>query len=206
MYDGIIFDMDGTLWDSREAIVKCWNGVFEDFGLERRLTVEELTNYMGLPMDQFAEKVFPGQKYDEVRDIFDQCYARENDYLRENGGILYPGLEDTLKKLQEKFELYIVSNCQSGYIEAFLEHHGLAQYFKDIECYGNNDMQKADNIALVVERNNLKNPVYVGDIQKDADAAKEAGVSFIFASYGFGNVEEYDGIIYNFTDLGRIGE
>lgn len=206
MYDSIIFDMDGTLWDSREAIVESWNGVFEEFGLDRRITVEELTGYMGLPMDKIAENIFPDKKYEEVRNIFDQCYARENEYLRENGGILYPGLEDTLKKLYDKYELFIVSNCQSGYIEAFLEYHGLSHYFKDIECFGNNELQKADNIALVVKRNNLKNPVYVGDIEKDALAAKEAGVGFIFAEYGFGEVNEYDGIIHSFTDLGRIGE
>ena len=206
MYDGIIFDMDGTLWDSRAAIVDCWNEVFEKSGLDRKITIDELTGYMGLPMDEIAESIFPDKKYDEVRDVFDQCFAEENDYLREHGGILYPGLEDTLKKLYKKFDLFIVSNCQSGYIEAFLEHHGLSQYFKDIECYGNNELQKADNIALVVKRNNLCNPVYVGDIEKDALAAKEAGVSFIFAEYGFGNVREYDGIIHKFTDLGRIGE
>lgn len=204
MYDGIIFDMDGTLWDSREGIVNSWNSVYEKNGLDKRITIEELTGCMGLPMDLFAEKIFEGKKYEEVKDIFEQCFVSENEYLLKHGGILYPELENTLKELQKKYRLFIVSNCQKGYIEAFLEHHKLSQYFEDFECYGNNDLQKWDNIALVIERNKLKAPVYVGDIEKDKIAAKKAGADFIFAAYGFGEVVEYDGIAHNFAELAKI--
>lgn len=205
-YDSIIFDMDGTLWDSRAAIVDCWNQVFEEYGFDKKITIDELTGCMGLPMDEFALRIFPDKTYEEIRDVFETCFERENDYLRKNGGILYDNLEETLNFLKKEYRLFIVSNCQSGYIEAFLSHHGLEKYFEDIECFGNNDLQKWDNISLIAQRNNLKAPVYVGDIQKDADAAKKAGVDFIYAEYGFGEVEEYDGIIHKFSDLKRIGE
>lgn len=64
-----------------------------------------------------------------------------------------------------------MSNCQSGYIEAFLEYYKINDYIEDIECFGNNDLPKWDNIALIIKRNNLKNPVYVGDIDNDRIAA-----------------------------------
>lgn len=92
---------------------------------------------------------------------------------------MYPKLEETLKKLKEQYSLYIVSNCQSGYIEAFLEHYGFGHYFEDIECYGNNGLKKGDNIRKIVERNELTEAVYVGDIQGDYDASMEGGVKFI---------------------------
>lgn len=82
-----------------------------------------------------------------------------------------------------------MSNCQSGYIEAFLEYYKINDYIEDIECFGNNDLPKWDNIALIIKRNNLKNPVYVGDIDNDRIAAGKAGADFIYAEYGFGDVK-----------------
>ena len=96
---------------------------------------------------------------------------------------LYPKLEETLSALKEKYPLYIVSNCQSGYIEAFLDHYGFGKYFEDIECYGNNLKQKGDNIRLLADRNGLTEAVYVGDIQGDYDASCHAGVGFIHAKH-----------------------
>ena len=55
---------------------------------------------------------------------------------------------------------------------------------------GDNDLLKADNIKLIVERHGLKTPVYVGDIQGDADSSAQAGVEFIHAAYGFGRVDK----------------
>ena len=53
----------------------------------------------------------------------DEMCSYENEYLSIHGGTLYPGLEDTLKELKKNYRLFIVSNCQSGYIEAFLHAH-----------------------------------------------------------------------------------
>ena len=117
------------------------------------------------------------------------------------------GLYISSKELKKKgYRLFIVSNCQSGYIEAFLEYYKINDYIEDIECFGNNDLPKWDNIALIIKRNNLKNPVYVGDIDNDRIAAGKAGADFIYAEYGFGDVKKYDDIIYKFGDLLRIGE
>ena len=67
MYDGIIFDMDGTIWDSRETIVKAWNDELKAQGIDRVITVSELTGYMGLTMDAIAEGIFPDKKYSETK-------------------------------------------------------------------------------------------------------------------------------------------
>ena len=63
------------------------------------------------------------------------------------------------------------------------------------------EIVKSDNIKLIKNRNNLKNPVYVGDTQGDANATKDAGLEFVFASYGFGNVDEYQYKIEKIEDL-----
>ena len=102
MYDGIIFDMDGTIWDSRETIVKAWNDELKAQGIDRVITVSELTGYMGLTMDAIAEGIFPDKKYSETKHIFDKMYERENEYLRKKGAILYPDVISTIKELKKK--------------------------------------------------------------------------------------------------------
>ena len=110
--------------------------------------------------------------------------------LVKQGAKLYPGIEQMLADLKKEYFLAIVSNCQCGYIEAFLEHYGFGKYIDDIQCFGMNEVPKGENIRLVAERNHLEDAVYVGDIQGDYDASKAAGVKFIHAAYGFGEIED----------------
>lgn len=184
---GIVFDMDGTLWDSTEQIWKSWKSVLDQYGVS--LSMEKLKSLMGKTMDVIGESILPDVPKKERDEIFERCFQVENEYLRNHGGVLYPKLEQTLSKLKEKYPLYIVSNCQSGYIEAFLEYHKLGQYFEDFECFGNTGKGKADNEKLLAERNHLERVIYVGDIQGDYEATMEAGFEFVYAAYGFGNVE-----------------
>ena len=181
--------MDGTLWDSSENVAASWNEAVRKLGYKRaEITRSDVMGIMGLTMDRIANIIFSDLPKDERIDLLDKCCANENDYLRRHGGILYPDVESTLIRLKSSYHLYIVSNCQSGYIEAFLEYYGFGKYFEDIECYGNNLLEKGDNIALVVKRNGLNKAWYVGDIQGDCDASMKAGVDFIHAAYGFGKI------------------
>lgn len=199
---GVLFDMDGTLWDSSEGVAKSWNEIVaKEYTPERIITPKEIQDNMGKTMDKLAEALFP-ELDEEIRmQLLEKCCENENRYLRLHGGILYDNLEDTLKKLQQKYSLYIVSNCQSGYIEAFLEYYELNHYFEDMECYGNNGLKKGGNIRRVVERNELTDSVYVGDIQGDYEASMEAGVKFIHAAYGFGKIDRKVPAIKEFREL-----
>ena len=166
MKTGLIFDMDGTLWDSSENVAASWAEALRRSGYDRPvITKQDIMKVMGLTMDRLADIIFADYEKDERMKLLDLCCGYENEYLIKHGGILYPELEETLVRLKEKYPLYIVSNCQQGYIEAFLEHFGFGKYFDDIECYGNNLKEKGDNIALVIERNKLERAFYIGDIQ-----------------------------------------
>ncbi len=198
---GIIFDMDGTLWDSAESVAKCWDEVVAKEGINRHITTEDIMNVMGKTMDVIAEIIFPDVTPAERMKLLDKCCDAENAYLRDHGAILYPELEEMLSLLKKHYHLYIVSNCQKGYIESFLDHYNFWHFFDDIECYGNNDLKKGANIRLLAARNSLTKAVYVGDIQGDYEASREAGVKFIHASYGFGNVNANVPVIKNFSEL-----
>lgn len=188
---GVIFDMDGTLWDSAQGVADSWTQVVNrEYDKNRVITAEELHQVMGKTMDRLAAALFPELEEEQRMELLEKCCQEENRYLKKNGGTLYPELEEILQILQEKYRLYIVSNCQSGYIEAFLAYYQFEGYFEDIECFGNNGLEKSKNIQQIVERNALSDAVYVGDIQGDYDASREAGVKFIHAAYGFGQISQ----------------
>lgn len=189
MKTGIIFDMDGTLWDSTKEVAVSWNQVIVKKGM-KPLTDRDMARVMGLPMDKLARALFPEMEAQASYDLMDECVFVENDYLEAHGATLYAGVEETLRMLGRTYPLYIVSNCQCGYIEAFLAHYGFGELFSDIQCYGQNRKQKGENIRLVAERNGLEQAVYVGDIEGDYHATVEAGGQFIHAAYGFGTLPE----------------
>lgn len=205
MIDSIIFDLDGTLWDSREGIVEAWNGAVEAMGIAPTVTVENLTPCMGLPLDEIAERLFPGNSREKREKIIESCITYQSNLLNKKGGKLYPGLIETLKTLKRDYRLFIVSNCQIGYIESFLGFHKTGELFEDFENNGRTGLLKAENISLIIDRNALKAPVYVGDTETDRQAAEKAGIPFIFASYGFGTVKkEAAAVLAEFSAFPKI--
>ena len=189
-YDGILFDLDGTLWDATEAIRVSWAMALESVpDVEAPPTREQLERVMGMTADNLMATLFPKLSKERHRELFDACCKTEDVYLRQHGGILFPGLEETLQTLSQELPLFIVSNCNKEYIPCFLDAHHMHSYFQDWECIGRTGKQKWENILLVAERNHLKAPVYVGDTVLDQEAAQKAGVPFYHAAYGFGQVE-----------------
>ncbi len=195
--------MDGTLWDSASQVAAAWSTVTVP-KLGKQLTREDLYRTMGMPMDELAKALFPGYELSELLPVLEEGYQLENDYLSEHGAELYPCLEETIRKLSGTYPLYIVSNCQEGYIEAFLSYYGLEGYFEDFICFGANQKSKGENIALIIKRNQLDRGIYVGDIQADYEAALAGGAEFIHAAYGFGTVDAPVPKLHAFCELPQL--
>ena len=201
-FEAFIFDVDGTLWDSVDVCVMSWNNaISEHSNYPPVVTRDQLKCLFGKPMKEIFEAVFPGIPEEEQIRLAKYCEEYENRMLKEIPGTPYPGVADTIRELSKKADLYIVSNCQSGYIELCMEGLGIGEYIKDYACYGDNKVSKGENIRLLMERNGLENVAYVGDTQGDANACKEAGIPMIFATYGFGEVENIEYQISNFAEL-----
>lgn len=202
MIDSIIFDLDGTLWDSTEQIAASWNFTVEkETGTNPKFTGDYLKNFFGLLMEDIGRGIFPDLSNEESRSLIHKCITDHNEYLLKNPGILYPQLESTLKTLSQNYQLFIVSNCEVGYIETFLEVYQLGSYFVDHLCPGDTGVAKAENIAAIKNKHQLKSPVYVGDTKGDYNACLKSKTPFIFASYGFGEVEQYLAKLNAFSDL-----
>ncbi len=200
--DGIIFDVDGTLWDSTEQVAQVWNrAVRENTDLDIQVGADDLRRLFGKTMAEIASELFPSSSAENQKQIMDSCYSYENEYLETHPGELYEGVVDTFHALSKKFKLYIVSNCQCGYIELFLRSTGLEDCVADHLCFGETSVSKGRTIRLLMERNHLEHVVYVGDTQGDADACKEADVPFILAEYGFGEVPDARQRIRSISEL-----
>ena len=190
MFDGILFDLDGTLWDACPQLTVSWNQALALHKVPRQpLAVQEVRDVMGLLLMDIAQRLIPMLPVPQQEAVITDCVRLELDYLATHGGTLFPREEETLAALRARCPLFVVSNCEEGYIEAFYQGTGLGKYFTDYESAGHTGLPKSENIKLVAQRNGLKNPVYVGDTALDAASAKEAGVPFLHAAYGFGKVE-----------------
>ena len=141
-------------------------------------------------MDEITLALFPSCPKEERDRIGYLCFNYENRLLETDHGVLYPDVAQTLENLSQKTDLYIVSNCQCGYIEVFLKTMGLGKYIKDFLCFGQTQVPKNESIRLLMERNHLQDVVYVGDTSGDFDACQKADVPFIYASYGFDDIPD----------------
>jgi len=199
-YDSIIFDLDGTMWSAVEVLAEVWKGILADLCPEIKITVDTMIGFMGMRMEEVGAKVFgryPLEKQQEFMRILGDAETRT---LSAKGAKPYPHLQETLAELKKTHRLFVVSNCHDGYLQAFLTNHHCWEYFEDFE-YDRTGLDKAGNIRLLMDRNGLKSPVYVGDTQGDANSAKKAGIPFIFAAYGFGTVSEYTEKIESIGEL-----
>ena len=206
--EAIIFDLDGTMWNSEDEVCMAWNQVVSGYPQVRQepITKEELSSCFGLPMTEIAKKLFSKSDDEMQKVIMDECCKVENDYLSEHGAVLFPKLEETLLELKKKYKLFVVSNCQSGYIESFIKAHKLSHCFDDIECWGNNLLPKGENNKLIMKRNNVTKAIYVGDTTGDEESARVAQIPFVYAEYGFGDSTAPDYTIKEFSELVELME
>ncbi len=193
MKKSIIFDVDGTLWDSAQVVAESWNMVLSRHPETKdiHVTKEDMYRYMGHTMYEISCRMIP-ECVDALRAfIMQECMDNEDRYLTDHSGTFYPALKETLESLRADCSLYIVSNCQDGYIQTMMRDGGLEALIDDFECYGRTGREKGDNIRLLMERNGIcsEDAVYVGDTAMDEAAAAAAGIPFIHAAYGFGEAK-----------------
>ncbi len=189
--DAVIFDIDGTLTDSTRAIITSWNRHLSSLPYPHRLLDEDLAgSLMGKTMDDWARAVLPDMPLAESRLILEEMEQKENEEIRTNGTDLYPDIRETFELLSREYSLFILSNCGRGYIEAVMAYAGIEPYVKGHLCYGDNLLDKQDNLKKMIADYRLASPVYVGDTDRDRECCEIAGVPFIFVSWGFGDVPD----------------
>ena len=176
-YESLIFDIDGTLWDSRELVAKGYNIQLEKEGLAHlSVTADELKRQFGKVMTAIADSIFGPIPAPERYALLERCMASQYQVLKEDPcNVDYPGVRETIAKLAENHRLFIVSNCEQGYPQLCIEKLGIGEYIQDHLCFG--------------------------DTQGDYEATVEAGLPFVWCTYGFGTPEGYVAKVDNFAEL-----
>lgn len=205
----ILFDMDGTLWDTLETTCQNANEFLKEMNIEgHEITLETVRKTMGCNHKDAAFNYFPFLDEETRDEYLTMCSARNAKTLAKVGGILYPKLEETLKILSEKYMLAIVSNCSGPYLEAFVTSSKLDYIFVDEVAAGKEKLSKADAITMVLNKHKIKKEeaIYVGDTIRDYDAATEAGIDCIYCRYGFGEIPNAKYIVDKFEELPKVME
>ena len=202
-FESLIFDIDGTLWDSRALVAEGYNIQLRKEGYDHLCTnAEELRSLFGKVMTEIADVLLATVPVPERYALMERCMATENFYLEENEcHIGYPLVKETLTDLAKKHRLFIVSNSQCGYPELCMDKLGIRDLFSGHMCFGDTGTCKGETIKRLMEKHNITSACYIGDTQGDLDAADLAGLPFVYCTYGFGQVTHLWKSIDKFDDL-----
>ena len=201
----LIFDIDGTLWDSRALVAEGYNIQLRDEGYDHLcVTAEDLKPLFGKVMTEIADAMLREIPAPARYELMERCMETENRYLAENEcRIGYPGVKETLEELAKDYRLFIVSNAQCGYPELCMEKLEIAHLFEGHLCFGDTGTEKGQTILELMRRHHIADAVYIGDTQGDYEATVVADIPFIWAAYGFGSPAGAAGRI---TDIRQLPE
>ena len=204
--EALIFDIDGTLWDSTELVAKGYNLQMEKEGYGRyAVTGAYLKTLFGKTAKEIADILFPHIPVPDRYALFARCEESENRLLRADPcRIGYPGVRQTMETLSKKYRLFIVSNSQSGYPQLVMEKMGLTPFLSCHLCHGDTGTHKGLTLQKLMQDHGIADAVYIGDTQGDRDASVFAGLPFVFCAYGFGQPDGWDYRIEQFSDLTEI--
>lgn len=210
-FDGLILDIDGTIWDTTSVVAGAWNSAIEKtFPSVPRVSPAVLKMQFGKPMNVIADNLFKGLDDAQKTELMRACCEEEEKALEsEKRSLAYDGVVQTLERISKKIPVFIVSNCQDGYIQLVMKKNGIENFITDFESFGRTGKSKGENILSVMKRNGLSNPVYVGDTQGDFDECRKVHVAFVWARYGLGELDsrsEKDafGVINQFSEIEQI--
>ena len=201
--ESLIFDIDGTLWDSRELVAQGYNIQLRREGYDHLcVTAEDFLPLFGKVMTEIADVIF-AELPPEIRyPLMERCMDTENRYLHEHPcQIGYADVKQTMEQLAKSHRLFIVSNSQCGYPELCMDKLGLTPCISGHLCFGDTGTEKGETIRRLMQRHDITSAVYIGDTQGDLEAARQAGIPFVFAAYGFGAPEAYEAKIDCFRQL-----
>jgi len=204
--ESLIFDIDGTLWDSRALVAEGYNEVLNREGYpELCVDAEDLKKLFGKTMTEIADILLATVPEEKRYGIMDQCMeVGDGKLLDDPCDIGYPGVVETLEELSKRYRLFIVSNSQCGYPETTMDKLGIGHLIEGHMCFGDTGTDKGTTIRILMERHNIRSAVYIGDTQGDYEASCNAGLPFVWVSYGFGVPEGYAYKADSFPELAEI--
>lgn len=205
-YESLIFDIDGTLWDSRALVAEGYNIQLVAEGYDHLcVDAEKLKQVFGLVMTDIADILLGSVPAEERYDLMDRCMNTEVQYLHDNPCKCgYPKVTETIAELSKTHRIFIVSNSQCGYPELCIEKMGLTPYVSGHMCFGDTGTSKGKTIRTLMAKHGIESAVYIGDTQGDYEATVEADIPFIWCTFGFGTPAGYAAKVDAFEELLKL--
>ena len=192
MHKSILFDLDGTLTDSGEGIMKSTIFALNHYGIEAPPEAQ-LRTVVGPPLtESFARFGVPQDKVEEAVEIYRSRYIPIGRF--ENHP--YPGVCTLLEKLRhDGHKLYVATSKPEWMAIEILEHFDLAKYF-DIICGAATDFSRNTKEAVIAhllsQCNEQVYAIMVGDTAYDVIGAKAHSIPCVGVSWGYGSIEEME--------------
>lgn len=200
----LIFDLDGTLWETTETTLEAANDIAREYPEVKEITRDIVERGMGLSSSENAKNYMPYLDEEKGIEYLRKISERNFEIIDKKGARLYDGVCDVIKKLSDKYKLGIITNNYDGYVEMFFKCSKLKEYFSDYMGAATYSITKGEAIKRMVDRNNEPNSFYIGDIKKDMDSTLEAGIKFIHAKYGFEPTLETEFYINDIKELEEL--
>lgn len=191
-YKNLLFDLDGTLIESKEGITNSVRYALKHFGIQVERT-EDLYKFIGPPLrESFSQYYGFNEEDTEI------AVTKYMEYFREKGvfqNTLYDGIPEMLRELVSAEKNLIIATSKGEiYAKQILENLGISKYFTDV-CGSTLDgsrSKKAQVIQHILSTNNLstKETVMIGDKSHDVIGARETHLDSIGVLYGYGDYDE----------------
>lgn len=191
--ESLIFDIDGTLWDSRALVAQGYNQqLIKEHREDLLITAETFRTLFGKVMTEIADIIFQSVPAPQRYALMQRCMDSGDVLLQEDPCQFgFPGVRETLEALAKNHRIFIVSNSQCGYPELCMEKMGLTDLISGTLCFGDTGTEKGQTILALMEKHHITSCAYIGDTQGDYEATQVAGIPFVWAAYGFGHPEGY---------------
>lgn len=200
----IIFDLDGTLWQTIEATYEAANIITKKYAELKPISKETIIKGMGLSTLENARNYIPYIPPKQGIKYMKEISQKTSEIINENNVVIYDGVIETLKELSKEYKLGIITNNRDEYAKTFLTITKLKEYFTDYMGAASYNITKGEAIKEMIKKYNEKENYYVGDIKKDQEATIYAGIKFVHAKYGFEPNLKTELSIEKIQDLSKI--
>ncbi|ULB33564.1 MULTISPECIES: HAD family hydrolase [Proteiniphilum] len=199
--DSLIFDMDGTLWDNVDTYAVSWTRGMKKMGYDKEVTREDILSQMGNEIGVMLKVLVPEWTKEEQNRLFHAVIESYQELVPTMKPVIFDGVTEGLELLSQRYRLFLLSNCEEGGLVNFMNHTKTEHLITDYMEHGMNMKPKHHNLKLMIEKNGLQAPVYIGDTDSDSRESAMAVVPFVFVTYGFGEAENFNLKFDTFPEL-----
>ncbi|WP_394558013.1 NIF family HAD-type phosphatase [Priestia aryabhattai] len=209
MGKAIIFDMDGTLFQTEKILEISLHSTFNDLRnkdlWKKETPIEKYRNIMGVPLPVVWETLLPHHNQN-IREDANLIFHKQLIKSIKNGkGALYPNIEETFEKLSQYFQLYIASNGQKEYLKEIVKYYKMDRWIQ--QTYSIEEIQsgnKSDLVSKIKANHQITEGIVVGDRLSDIKAGKDNNFFTVGCRFDFSQESELKQADIIISDLSEL--